>query len=37
MATKKVIREQAYLRTIKKFSENFDAYLKDFLTQINQQ
>jgi gamma-tubulin complex component 2 len=36
-ATKKIIKEQSYLRTIQKFAKSFDGNLKDFIFQVNQQ
>jgi len=37
LATKKIIKEHSYLRTIQKFAKTFDANLKDFIFQVNQQ
>ena len=37
MATKKIIKEHSYLRTIQKFAKTFDSNLKDFIFQVNQQ
>jgi len=37
MATKKIIREHSYLKTIQKFAKTFDTNLKEFILQVNQQ